>query len=52
MNYGYNVIANQSKYILIYALSISLPLNLYDSWLVDSGASRHSSSIKKSYQTC
>ena len=34
-------VANQSEYILIIALSSSSPLETWDHWLVDNGASHH-----------
>jgi len=40
-------VANQSEYILISAITISSPLDSWDSWLVDSGATHHFSSYMK-----
>ena len=39
--YDNNAIATQYEYFLIYTLYSSSPLDSFDSWLVDSGASRH-----------
>jgi len=39
--YGNDAVASQSEHILISALSSSSSLDFCDSWLVDSGASRH-----------
>lgn len=36
-----NVVASQPEYFLIFSLSSSSPPNQFDSWLVESGASRH-----------
>ena len=44
--YESNVV-HKSKYILISTLTSSSPLDSWDSWLVDSGATRHLSSYKE-----
>lgn len=38
---------NKSEYILIYSLTISSPVDSWDSWLVDSGAIHHLSGYKE-----
>ena len=40
-------VANQSEYILISALTSSTPLDSWDSWLVDSGATHQFSGYKE-----